>query len=52
MSVIVSDACQCTTQAYLAAAAAESVTAHGIVGKRALFTARSSTTGALLQPRT
>lgn len=38
-------------QAYLAATAAESVTAHGIMGKCALFTAGSSTTGALLQPQ-
>lgn len=37
--------------AHLAAAAAESVTAHGIVGKCALFTAGSSATGALLQPQ-
>lgn len=34
---------------HLAATTAESVTAHGIMGKCTLFTAGSSTTGTLLQ---
>lgn len=36
---------------HLAATAAESITAHGIMGKRALFTAGASATGTLLQPQ-
>lgn len=37
---------------HLAAAAAESVTAHRVMGERALLTARSSAPCTLLQPQT